>query len=398
MQKRIYWNFVLLILFCILLLASSFSLLFWNVARQGEMDAIRAQAHAMAGRELDQETRITLIGADGVILHDSRGAEGSRQGREEVVRAFAYGSGEAVRNSYTMGGATFYYAIVMADGSILRLSRPLNTLGDVFTTTIPILIAITIAILLLAHVAARRIIHKIVHPEIEKQLATQKQAEKQRREFSANVSHELKTPLTTITALSDMMAGGMVKPEDSERFALRINAQAQRLVGIIDEIISLSEFDEGKVERNFTPIDLYSLAQSVINHLQDKADEKGVSITLEGEQTTITANRRLMDELLYNLVSNAIKYNKEGGSVTISINSEKISVADTGIGIPKEHHDRIFERFYRVEKSRSKATGGTGLGLSIAKHIAEHHGGKISIESAEGEGTTITYHLPPMCE
>ncbi|MCL2350878.1 MAG: ATP-binding protein, partial [Defluviitaleaceae bacterium] len=200
--------------------------------------------------------------------------------------------------------------------------------------------------------------------------------------------HELKTPLTTITALSDMMAGGMVKPEDCQHFAGRINAQAGRLIGIIDEIIHLSEFDEGKVERNFTPFDLRALAQSVITSLHDHANEKNITINLIGI-ATITANERLIDELLYNLIDNAIKYNIEGGTVTITLTESSITVADTGIGIPPEHHSRIFERFYRVDKSRSKQTGGTGLGLAIAKHIAEHHGGKIALESAENSGTTI---------
>ncbi|MCL2752967.1 MAG: ATP-binding protein [Defluviitaleaceae bacterium] len=390
MQKRIYWNFVLLVLFCILLLAGSFSLLFWNTARNREMAAIKTQAHAMTGHEIDEVTRITIIGTDGIIITDSHGAAGSRGDREEVMEALAYGSGEAVRHSATLGGATFYYAVRLDDGDILRLSRPLNTLGEVFTTITPALFAITAVILALAHLIARHQLHKIIQPEIDRQLATQQQAEKQRKEFSANVSHELKTPLTTITALSDMMAGGMVKPEDYAPFAVRINTQAQRLVGIIDEIISLSEFDEGKVERNFVPFDVHALAQSVVASLHDRAFEKNVTVELVGQSVTLTANARLIDELLYNLIDNAIKYNIDGGKVTALIGTNTITVKDTGIGIPQEHHSRIFERFYRVDKSRSKATGGTGLGLAIAKHIVEHHGGTITLESEEGKGTTIT--------
>ncbi|MCL2620833.1 MAG: ATP-binding protein [Defluviitaleaceae bacterium] len=396
MQKRIYLNFVLLILFCILLLAGSFSLLFWNTARNREMATIRTQAHLMDGLRtynFYETTRITIIDINGVVMSDTHGATGSRANREEVLQAQLYGSGEAVRHSSTLGGATFYYAVRLNDGSILRISRPLNTLGEVFTTILPVLVAITAAVLVFAHLVARHLNRKIIEPEIARQLTVQQKAEQQRREFSANVSHELKTPLTTITALSDMMANGMVNPEDYAPFATRIQTQTKRLIGIIDEIIYLSEFDENKVERNFAQFDLYDLAQSVIDNLQDKAIEKSVTITLEGYPVNINANIGLVDEMLHNLIDNAIKYNTENGTVTVSISQEddkcKIAVTDTGIGIPEHHHARIFERFYRVDKSRSKATGGTGLGLAIVKHIVEHHNGKITLESEENKGTTI---------
>ena len=223
------------------------------------------------------------------------------------------------------------------------------------------------------------------------------EAEKQRRRFSANVSHELKTPLTTISALSEMIENGMAKDADVPAFAEKISKQAKRLLNIIEDIIRLSEFDEGKITREDTTFDLYELAQSVMEALQAQADEKHVTVSITDERPQITANRQMIDELLYNLMDNAIKYNKENGSVEVALHHEdgfcKITVSDTGIGIPEKHQGRVFERFYRVDKSRSKQTGGTGLGLSIVKHIAEHNGGRVELESVPGEGTAVVCYI-----
>jgi len=218
-------------------------------------------------------------------------------------------------------------------------------------------------------------------------------AEKQRHEFSANVSHELKTPLTTISALSEMIAQGIARENDIKNFAGRITEQSGRLLVLIDDIIRLSEFDEGKADRDATVFDLWELAETVINSLRDNTGS--IEIELTGERFDITANNRMIDELLFNLIDNGVKYNKENGKVTVDLTKDinghcRISVSDTGIGIGDEHHQHIFERFYRVEKSRSKKTGGTGLGLSIVKHITEYYNGSVEIKSAEGSGTTIT--------
>ena len=222
------------------------------------------------------------------------------------------------------------------------------------------------------------------------------QAERQRREFSANVSHELKTPLTTISALSEMIGSGIAKEDDVKSFAARITEQSGRLLALIDDIIRLSEFDEGGAVGDKTVFDLWELAEAVIKALRDNADR--VDIRLTGERFSISANSRMIDELLYNLIDNAVKYNKGGGSVNVELEREdgsfcRISVSDDGIGIPAEHQAHVFERFYRVDKSRSKKTGGTGLGLSIVKHIAEYHGGRAELHSVEGEGTTVTCRL-----
>ena len=220
-----------------------------------------------------------------------------------------------------------------------------------------------------------------------------RKAEEQRREFSANVSHELKTPLTAISALSEMIGSELVKPEDIKDFALKISGQVRRLIHIIDDIIRLSEFDEGRTDRAFTSFDLRELAQSVLVSLKERADARRIVLELRGERVNMTGNERMIDELLSNLVDNAVKYNVEAGRVTVSLADEAdsvvLSVSDTGIGIAREHQDRVFERFYRVDQGRSQRTGGTGLGLSIVKHIVEHHGGAISLESSE-KGTTVT--------
>lgn len=219
-------------------------------------------------------------------------------------------------------------------------------------------------------------------------------AERHRQEFSANVSHELKTPLTMISALAEMIENGMAQPEDIPGFAVKISAQSKRLLHIIDNIIRLSAFDEGRAFAEYSSFDLGELAESVIDSLQDSADEKQVRLTVTGEHFSVNANERMFDELLYNLVDNGIKYNQTGGSVIVTLSrkddSYKITVADTGIGIPPEHIHRVCERFYRVDKSRSQKTGGTGLGLSIVKHIVEYHHGQLETESVLNQGTTIS--------
>jgi len=417
-------------------LAVLFSILFMRAAQDREMAFVRDKAHLVAGMLnsgvfesydalADGATRVTIIDPHGQALFDSyAGADltANRSDRAEFILAAATGSGEATRRSATFGADTFYYAIRLESGNVLRLSRTLNSLRVVFPAMLPDLMVITTVILALAYFLTHRLTKRIIKPlvevdfenteifantngealyeelwpyinkiyhqklDIDSQLA-------HRREFSANVSHELKTPLTTISALSEMMANGMVKASDIPDFAGKISNRSKRLIDIIDDIIRLSQFDERKIEKDFSAFDIYELAKTVISALQEKAAERAVTVELTGQPLTITANSRLLDELMYNLVENGIKYNKDGGSVTVNICEEgewcKITVTDTGIGVAKEHQGRVFERFYRADNSRSKKTGGTGLGLSIVKHIAEHHGGKVELDSVEGVGTTI---------
>ncbi|MEF2838305.1 MAG: ATP-binding protein [Oscillospiraceae bacterium] len=213
-------------------------------------------------------------------------------------------------------------------------------------------------------------------------------AEQMRREFSANVSHELKTPLQGIIGSAELLESGMVKQEDTPRFVGHIRKEAARLVNLIEDIIRLSQLDEG-VELPSEQVDMLALAKDVQEILASSAAEKGVKINVTGNGFTIKGVRRMLQEIIYNLCDNAIKYNVPGGSVMIHVENNRLVVSDTGIGIPAEHKERIFERFYRVDKSHSKASGGTGLGLSIVKHAAAYHKAEISLDSTPGKGTTI---------
>ena len=214
-------------------------------------------------------------------------------------------------------------------------------------------------------------------------------AEKLRREFSANVSHELKTPLQGIIGSAELLESGMVRPGDTSRFVGHIRREASRLVNLIEDIIRLSQLDEGVAMPTET-VDLLLLAEEVKTLLQPSAQERNVTVTVSGAGFSVVGVRRLLQEVVYNLCDNAIKYNVPGGSVRVQVENNRLSVSDTGIGIPPEHQDRIFERFYRVDKSHSKATGGTGLGLSIVKHAVAYHNAKITLDSVPDKGTTIT--------
>ena len=218
-------------------------------------------------------------------------------------------------------------------------------------------------------------------------------AERSRREFTANVSHELKTPLQSIIGSAELLENGLVKPEDTPKFVGNIKNEAERLVSLINDIIRLSQLDENS-ESADEPVDLYEVADEAVKALADSAEKRKVSLHLNGEHCVINGIRRYLYEIAYNLCDNAIRYNKEGGEVTVDIRragAETVfSVSDTGIGISPEHQSRVFERFYCVDKSRSKETGGTGLGLSIVKHAVAYHGGTIRLDSTVSKGTTVT--------
>ncbi len=226
----------------------------------------------------------------------------------------------------------------------------------------------------------------------------QQELENMRREFTSNVSHELKTPLTTIYGMADLLAGGIVKQEDVAGFGENIRREADRLITLINDIVSLSKLDEDSIPRDDEEIDIYQLAQEIISRLKMNADAAGVTGSLTGEHVTVKANRTVLDEVLFNLCDNAVKYNKAGGRYEVKVSHiptrALITVTDTGTGIPAGHIDRIFERFYRVDKSRSRRIKGTGLGLSIVKHGVNYLGGSIRVESEPGKGTAFIVELP----
>ena len=222
--------------------------------------------------------------------------------------------------------------------------------------------------------------------------------DRRKQEFTANVSHELKTPLTSISGYAEMIETGMAKQEDIQKFAARINREAKRMLKLVTDIIKLTELDETQIMAEAEQVDLYQLAQENIETLEAAAMRQNTTISLTGEPSVVTGNRALLSELIYNLVDNAIRYNRDNGSVSVRVHHHVLTVRDTGIGIPKAHQARIFERFYRVDKSRSKATGGTGLGLAIVRQICEQHHAQIRLESREGVGTEISVTFPTFHE
>lgn len=251
----------------------------------------------------------------------------------------------------------------------------------------------------------KRYCHIFVSPSLEGERVTgiiiiildvteREQWEELRREFTSNVSHELKTPLTTIRGTAEIMLDGIVKPEDTGRFLKSIYDESSRLLTLIEDIMKLSQLDEKNVSGEFEEVDLYALAQKVMNGLSSVAQRSEVSLELRGEPVQINGVYVVLEEMIYNLIENAVKYNKPGGEVRVDVSEAGgrpvLRVSDTGIGIPKEYTDRVFERFFRVDKSRSKAAGGTGLGLSIVKHAANYHGAELKLDSVENKGTTIT--------
>ncbi|MDM8109450.1 ATP-binding protein [Phascolarctobacterium faecium] len=486
--------------------------------------------------ENGSNVRITLIDKDGIVLFDNQAEAKTLENhamRQEVMEAVAVGAGEAERFSDTLDKTTYYYAVRLEDGKILRLARTIDSIYKSVLQMLPIMGGIVIVVAFLASVVARRVTFNLIKPldqvnldepldnetydelapfltriakqkrQLSKNLkklrgkqeeltiitnnmneglvllngqqnvlfinesaakifgfsakevvgrniltvdraqevqdllqkvsqagkgeglyekdrhfyqlsgssvngsgsviliydVTEKMtAEKLRREFSANVSHELKTPLQSILGYAEIMKNGLVKDEDKQRFLERIHAEAGNMIELIQNIMELSRLDENKTLDEFEDVDLLKLAQSVTLRLKHKAQTKGVTLNVSGSSACVCGVQSILSEVLYNLVDNSIKYNKDNGKVDVKVQdgSEEVtvSVSDTGIGIGAADRERVFERFYRADKSHSKEIGGTGLGLSIVKHGVLFHKGRVELESEPGVGTTITFVLP----
>lgn len=486
--------------------------------------------------ENGSNVRITLIDKDGIVLFDNQAEAKTLENhamRQEIMEAVAVGAGEAERFSDTLDKTTYYYAVRLEDGKILRLARTIDSIYKSVLQMLPIMGSIVIVVAFLASIVARRVTFNLIKPldqvnldepldnetydelapfltriakqkrQLSKNLkklrgkqeeltiitnnmneglvllngqqnvlfinesaakifgfsakevigrniltvdraqevqdllqkvsqagkgeglyekdghfyqlsgssvngsgsviliydVTEKMtAEKLRREFSANVSHELKTPLQSILGYAEIMKNGLVKDEDKQRFLERIHAEAGNMIELIQNIMELSRLDENKTLDEFEDVDLLKLAQSVILRLKHKAQTKGVTLNVSGSSACVCGVQSILSEVLYNLVDNSIKYNKDNGKVDVKVQdgSEEVtvSVSDTGIGIGAADRERVFERFYRADKSHSKEIGGTGLGLSIVKHGVLFHKGRVELESEPGVGTTITFVLP----
>ncbi len=371
--------------------------------------------------DVEKNTRVTLIRSDGSVIYDSSDPNGksleNHKNRPEVKAALESGTGKDVRESNTMGKDMFYYAMKLPDGKILRVSKTVDNVRSTALTVLPPMGIIAVLMLICAWLLSGYQVKKLIRPineldlneplknpdvykeltplleRIDKQNKEKDAMAEIRKEFSANVSHELKTPLTSISGYAEIMKNGLVKPEDLQRFSEVIYKEASRLITLVEDIIKLSRLDEDKVELNREDVDLYSLAMEICSRLQPQLSRRNVHMTVTGEPVAVHGVRQVLDEMFYNICENAVKYNREGGKVDVwvgdTLQGKKIIVTDTGIGIPKEDQERIFERFYRVDKSHSKETGGTGLGLSIVKHGAILHDAQIHVKSEEGQGTRM---------
>lgn len=367
-----------------------------------------------------EELRVTWIDSDGTVLYDNDTSASSMENhsnRPEIKEAFESGVGEIVRKSDTMNRNTFYYAVLLDNHTVLRVAAEAVSIWSVFFTATPMILLIILTIIIvcvsLSHMLTRKLVSPIEtmaeHIEdtsleppykefvpfanmIRKQHADILSAAKARQDFSANVSHELKTPLTAISGYAELIETGMVDEEKQIHFVKEIRKNAERLLSLINDIIRLSELDRNERESVFEVLDLYDIVNSCKDVLEENARGRQVNLEFSGEHCSIRGSKEMIQELTENLVQNAIRYNKPNGHVWVEViagDFPKLVVKDDGIGIPPEDVNRVFERFYRVDKSRSKETGGTGLGLAIVKHIVEIHDAKISLESELGQGTRI---------
>lgn len=390
------------------------------------------------------DTRVTLVADDGTVLYDSDESPSdmaNHADRPEIAEALADGDGISERSSSTMGETMLYNAVRLDDGSVIRLSKRQEGYISIFFTLLIPLLCLGAVAALLAWAAASREAKAIIAPlelvdldhpkrnmenayqemvpmlerienqrqELKRQMRVLADNDRMRREFTANITHELKTPLTAISGYAELIGSGMVASEDDQRdFAMRIYKEAGRLTSLVNDILTLSNLDEAEHSADATaasvlgtrePVDLPRMLDSVYQRLEGVAAKQGVLLTVSSCPAVVEGVPRLLDELVYNLASNAIRYNKADGSVLLAcgLNSDErpyIRVSDTGIGIAEEEREKIFERFYRVDKSRSKARGGTGLGLAIVKHAAVFHNAELNVESKLGEGTCITVTFP----
>lgn len=378
------------------------------------------------------DVRYTLIDARGNVLFDSSAslALPSHADRPEVQAAFETGEGAVMRYSETLHEDTLYTARQLTDGSVVRLSETRSSLlsfaGSLVLPMVLALLVVALPVVAMSRLLTMRILRPLDTLDVtdplageaydemlplltridqqQRQLKEQNRelarAESMRRDFSANVSHEMKTPLQVIAGYAELMKNGVMPPEDCPTFAGIIYDESQNMRALINDVLTLSRLDESVLRAaDASPVDLFALARDTTSHLEPIANQRQVTLTVTGSPTCVTGTSSLLEEMVSNLVSNAIRYNREGGSVHVHVEKSPqgqavLTVRDTGIGIPAGEEEKIFERFYRVDKSRSRETGGTGLGLAIVKHAVLLHGGTVEVSSEAGVGSTFTVTLP----
>ena len=391
----------------------------------GRMFAVEMNGEAetqSALHSLEEDIRVTLVHADGTVYYDNfadPNAMDNHADRPEIRQALENGSGSDIRNSSTVDQSAFYYAVRLKNGDVMRLAQEASNIWSVYFRSMPLIMLLAAGMacvsLYLAHLLTARLVQPIErmtahlnnvsgvarYPELEPFMDMIEQQHEEilrsanmRVEFTANVSHELKTPLTSISGYAELIESGMAQGEQAKTFAAEIHKSANRLLTLINDIIRLSQMDAPMPDLKFEPVDLAQIAANTFEQLEMSARKADVTLQLDAKPAMVEADRQMMDELLYNLCDNAIRYNVHGGSVKLEVRPIRdkviVCVQDTGIGISPENQEHVFERFYRVDKSRSKATGGTGLGLAIVKHIAVKHNAQIELESELGRGTKIS--------
>ena len=391
----------------------------------GRMFAVEMNGEAetqSALHSLEEDIRVTLVHADGTVYYDNfadPNAMDNHADRPEIRQALENGSGSDIRNSSTVDQSAFYYAVRLKNGDVMRLAQEASNIWSVYFRSMPLIVLLAAGMacvsLYLAHLLTARLVQPIErmtahlnnvsgvarYPELEPFMDMIEQQHEEilrsanmRVEFTANVSHELKTPLTSISGYAELIESGMAQGEQAKTFAAEIHKSANRLLTLINDIIRLSQMDAPMPDLKFEPVDLAQIAANTFEQLEMSARKADVTLQLDAKPAMVEADRQMMDELLYNLCDNAIRYNVHGGSMKLEVRPIRdkviVCVQDTGIGISPENQEHVFERFYRVDKSRSKATGGTGLGLAIVKHIAVKHNAQIELESELGRGTKIS--------
>lgn len=436
MRKKIFHSVVLMAVCILVTSLMLITISMYNYIDKTEKESSRAELNLIA--EIAEENkddfhfevqgyRVTVISAEGTVLYDSVAEKDTMEnhgGREEIEEALSNEYGESSRYSSTLMEETLYFAKRLSDGNVIRISMGRDSVFKILVSMLPTTVIVFIVVLLVSFLLAKRIARHIVEPinslnleepmnnqiyeeitPLLKRIATQNKqiitqqtmSEKTRKEFSANVSHELKTPLQTIMGSAELIENGIVKADDVPKFASAIRAESHRLLTLINDIIRLSQLDEGE-KLPVEPVDVYEIVKDVCSELTEIAEKKNISINVEGVKSMVSAIPRLIYEIVYNLCDNAIKYNNPDGYVNVTVKKDSkkvtITVVDNGIGIPEEHRERIFERFYRVDKSHSKESGGTGLGLSIVKHAASYLDAEVKLESKVGYGTAVTVNIP----
>ncbi len=443
MKQKINLRLSLIALIAIIATSIGVTLVYYQIFQRQVRDDLKQNAELLVESDLFQTAytsgkgsaanlnhlssgnlRITWVDEDGTVLFDNdTNIEGlsNHIDRPEIRMAFENGEGESVRRSDTLNMNTFYYALLLDNNTVLRVSTQARTITSVLLSALPVIGIIAAIVLLgcvlIGHLLTGQLMKPLeemsenlddyqvpVYKELEPfadRIRIQHEnilaAAKSRQDFTANVSHELKTPITAISGYAELIENGMADADSQVHIAKQIRHNADRLQSLITDIIQLSELDHREIQREFETIDLYLVARECVNDLSPVAQKKSVRLSCHGVSAGINADRALIREMIENLVQNGIRYNKENGTVDVSVTimdaHPMIRVKDTGIGIPADQLGRVFERFYRVDKSRSRQTGGTGLGLAIVKHIVEIHSAEIEIKSTVGVGTDVVIYF-----